>query len=453
MASIKQHTLFWGSSYDRGLDTLLFLWPDIKEKFPDAVLHICYGWNLFDKANHDNPERMSWKKQVQMLMAQEGIVHHGRVGKKELQDIRRKCGIWAYPTAFQEINCITALDCQKDGAVPVTMDSFAMKETVGSGIKISGDITDVAVKDKFLKELLDLMGNEGRHAKEVKKGRAFAKDFLWKNIAGKWKTVFDTSVEIPLLSVITITIREGWWNIMADNLSRQTYKNFEWIIVDDYKKDRSKIADEYAKRYGLNIRYIRGDKALGKYKRKHGLVRANNMGWRASKGELCVFIQDFIIIPEDGLETIVGLYRHNKDALIAPVDEYWFPKKPNKSNKKDWWDNNVDILDRFSWRNIRVQFSGIRETENPSDFEMNYSAIPKAILDHLNGWYEFFDDGMGYDNVEIAHRALGEGYRILIDDTNIATCIDIGHHGFPLNTEGWDKFLTGDYPNVRKDNE
>ena len=114
---MRRNKVFWGSSYDRGLSNLLFIWPDVIKADPTAELHITYGWDLFVKAYNNNPERMAWKKQIDLLIDQKGITHHGRVGKKKLKDIRRSCGIWAYPTAFTEINCITALDCQKDGVV------------------------------------------------------------------------------------------------------------------------------------------------------------------------------------------------------------------------------------------------------------------------------------------------------------------------------------------------
>jgi len=137
-----KHKLFYGSSYDRGLDILLGMWPRIIEDYPDTELHVCYGWNLFDVAFANNPERMAWKDRMNELMKQKGITHHGRLGKKELKKVRENCTIWAYPTYFAEINCITALDCQSDGVVPVTMDDFALSETVGSGIKVKGDIYD-----------------------------------------------------------------------------------------------------------------------------------------------------------------------------------------------------------------------------------------------------------------------------------------------------------------------
>lgn len=187
----RHHKLFYGSSYDRGLDILLDMWPEIKKEYPDATLDLCYGWNLFLAAYQNNPERMAWRDKLDKQMASDGITHHGRVGKKELAEIRRQCGIWAYPTYFTEINCITALDAQADGLVPVTMNLAALSETVGSGIKIDGDIFYPEVRDRYLKELLTLMGDEKRWKEESDKARNFAKDFSWEKIAKKWESVFN----------------------------------------------------------------------------------------------------------------------------------------------------------------------------------------------------------------------------------------------------------------------
>ena len=66
----------------------------------------------------------------------------------------------------------------------------------------------------------------------------------------------------------------------------------------------------------------------------------------------------------------------------------------------------------------------MRESNNPGDFEMNYGAVPKKVVEAVGGWYEFFNDGLGYDNTEFAYRALSLGYKIIIDDTNQAIGID-----------------------------
>ena len=59
---------------------------------------------------------------------------------------------------------------------------------------------------------------------------------------------------------------------------------------------------------------------------------------------------------------------------------------------------------------------------------MNYGAIPKKILDKLNGWWEFTDNGLGFDNTDIAHRHLESGGEIIVDDTNICKCINLWPH-------------------------
>lgn len=186
MKDQKNHNLFYGSSYDRGLDILLNMWPAIRKAVPDAQLHIAYGWDLFLVGYRDNPERMAWKDMIDKAMKQHGIKHYGRLGKVKLSKLREKCGIWAYPTYFAEINCITALESQAAGLVPVTMNSFALKETVGSGVKIDGDIYDLKTQKEYIKALLEMMTNTAKWQEESAKAVEFAKNYSWETIADKW---------------------------------------------------------------------------------------------------------------------------------------------------------------------------------------------------------------------------------------------------------------------------
>lgn len=426
---MKQHKLFYGSSYDRGLDILLEMWPEIKNKFPDATLDICYGWDLFDKVMHNNPERVAWKEKMVELMDQVDIIHHGRLGKKELEEVRKQCGILAYPTYFTEINCITVLEAMKDGLVPVTTDLAALKETNDCGVLVEGDIEDEDVKKKYLDTLLEVMEDEKLYKEKQQKCLQKAKKRSWNKIANQWDEVFTTHRSFtPPVSIVTPTIRQGWWNVMAHNLSKQTYQNIiEWIIVDDYKEDRSALATEYAKKYDITIRYVRGkDRQV---KRTYGLCNANNTGLQEAKGELLVILQDFMFIPENGIEQLVDIYRRTPNALIAPTDEMYYPNIQPDITSEDWFHGKLDIKGDLIWRNNRNQFLGMRDSTNPYEFEQNYCAIPVKIAKELGGWWEFYDEGLGFDNTSIAYRALQMGYRIIVDDTNVAYGID---HWKPL---------------------
>lgn len=162
------------------------MWPTIRASFPDATLDIAYGWDLFIKGYANNPERMAWMDRLNEQMKQPGITHHGRLGKQELWGFRSQCGIWTYPTDFFEINCITALESQADGLVPVTMDYGALQETVQSGVRVKGDIYDEEAQAEYLKELLSMMGDEKRWLEESEKAKKFARAYVWDTIAKTW---------------------------------------------------------------------------------------------------------------------------------------------------------------------------------------------------------------------------------------------------------------------------
>lgn len=190
---MKQHKLWWQSSFDRGIQHILRMWPKIKETYPDATLDLAYGWGLFAQRFADNPERMQWMDNMNKLMEAPGITNHGKVGTEELAKLRSKCGIWVYPTDFDEINCMGALECQASGVVPCVINKAALKETVGSGIKVDGDIYDPETREEYLKQLLSLMGDEKRWKAEQAKGYEFAKAFTWENLSKEWIKEFMAS--------------------------------------------------------------------------------------------------------------------------------------------------------------------------------------------------------------------------------------------------------------------
>jgi len=407
---------------------LLSMWSAIKGKIPDAELHIAYGWNNFDKIAGTNPERMRWKHDMELAMDQPGIIHHGRIGKEELKKLRLECGILAYSTDFFEINCITALECQQDGCVPVVMNQSdwenekiytALDETVYAGVKVEGVIS----KDqkRYFDALIMLMGEEEGWKTLSELGKKGAKKYQWENIAKEWVTEFQSTLKEPLVTIYTPSIRKGFWNLMASNIAGQTYKNVEWIVVDDYPKDRSYQMNKACKKWGIKGKYLRGGKTNKFY---YGLSSANNIAWKNMSGELLVCLQDFVLMPRMGIEMYVDIYRHHPKAMIAGTDVYHFLKlKPNVESE-DWFNGELDVVGAFSWENQRNLGIGIRRSESPIELEMNYCAIPKSVIDSVGGWYEFFNDGLGFDNTEIAYRALLLGNQLLVDDTNVVTCLD-----------------------------
>lgn len=240
------------------------------------------------------------------------------------------------------------------------------------------------------------------------------------------------------ITIVTPTIRNGWWNIMAENLSHQTYKDFTWLVIDDAKEDRSKIAAKYAKKYKLDIQYAKAKKASPQ--RKYGLVNANNSVCDLNDADLFIWLQDFILIDKDAVENIERLANIYPSTLIACVDDAFDSAIPfDLENKEDYFNGCLDIqgermMSEFTkkpyscWRN---RGRGERMCDDPYEFEMNFCAIPRSIIKSLNGWWEFMDDGFGFDNTEFAYRALKRFKMIVAQDI-----IGIGINHSPLEKTG-----------------
>lgn len=183
----NQYTSIWSSSYDRGIQYLLDMWPEIKKAVPEAELLITYGWNLFDNAFTDNPERQNWKGEMVKKMNQPGIKHLGRIGQVEMVKLLKEIGLWVYPTEFQEISCISAMKAQIYGAIPVTMNYCALKETVKYGSKINGDIADPKVQEVFKKEWISWLKDTERQKETRRVMMENSKDlFSWSGVVKEW---------------------------------------------------------------------------------------------------------------------------------------------------------------------------------------------------------------------------------------------------------------------------
>ncbi len=135
------HRFVYLSSPDRGLVKALELWPGIKDRLPDAELHIFYGWENYDKM-HGSPE---WKMEIMAKSRQDGVVWHGRIGQQHLATELLQSSVMLYPAdPFNETFCIAALEAQAAGCVPLTRNNGALPETNARGILLPNDASDEA---------------------------------------------------------------------------------------------------------------------------------------------------------------------------------------------------------------------------------------------------------------------------------------------------------------------
>jgi len=184
-----KNNLVWTSSYDRGLLPLLEMWADVKKEVPDATLDVYYGFGLLDSSPAGkHKDYRVWKDNMERLLAQDGVTHHGRVGTDEIAKAYLKAEAWAYPTSFPEISCITAMKAQAAGAIPVSTDYAALKETIKEGILIEGDSKDPEVVEEFKTKLIELLKDDKK--KEDIRAKLGKHDFSWNSVAKAWDEAF-----------------------------------------------------------------------------------------------------------------------------------------------------------------------------------------------------------------------------------------------------------------------
>ena len=90
-----------------------------------------------------------------------------------------------------------------------------------------------------------------------------------------------------------------------ESLVKQTYQNFEIILVNDGSTDNSsKICEEYKKKY-KNIKYISIE--------NHGVSYARNLGIAEASGEYLYFMDSDDILIKDCFENFIN---YNPDSTI-----------------------------------------------------------------------------------------------------------------------------------------
>lgn len=188
-AEKKPYSVIYPSAYYRGLEYLLNMWPEVKKQVPEATLDVFYGWESWVKLEGQDEFYLKMVDKFKK-MKKLGVTEHGRVDHKTLAKKYQESKVWAYPTEFPEIHCITALKANMAGCKPVITDVAALKETGGPNatyIETDRIYHDQYSQDKFVKELVKALKEEHNTEEQIK----WAKQHDWSEISKAWKEVID----------------------------------------------------------------------------------------------------------------------------------------------------------------------------------------------------------------------------------------------------------------------
>jgi glycosyltransferase involved in cell wall biosynthesis len=156
--------MIYASSPDRGLVCLLKVFKRAQEWVKNLELHVFYGFDNIDKliaSNQNNKDYAKLKAEVTKLCQMPGVIWRGRINQPDLIREWFSAGIWCHPSVFTETGCITSMEAQACGAIPITTPIWAVAENVKHGMFIQGNpYIDPIVQARFVSAIYRLVADE-----------------------------------------------------------------------------------------------------------------------------------------------------------------------------------------------------------------------------------------------------------------------------------------------------
>ena len=218
-----------------------------------------------------------------------------------------------------------------------------------------------------------------------------------------------------------------------DALTKQTYKNFEVVIVDGGSIDKTKeVVDEFSHKLEILFTNQRG-----------GLVKQENKGWRISNGSIVVRTDDDVIASPDWIWEILNAF--NSSENIGGVTGPTIMPEERKDYRDLFYFQKKFIKGSFFWKiigNIYFNYFLEREPQAVSKWfrcgafslGSNYEeclnikgyievtnqeacnmAVRKGLLEKINGFDEAFKGIGEYNEPDVTFKIRKLGYRIIFN--------------------------------------
>jgi len=203
-------------------------------------------------------------------------------------------------------------------------------------------------------------------------------------------------MNLPKVSIIIVNWNgKKWLEKCLESVSKQTYKKYEVIVVDNGSEDESR---EYVKKYFPATILIELDK-------NYGFAKANNIGIKSAKGDLVFLLNNDTTIDKDMLENIAPLFDNPRIGTIQP--------RIVRMDDK----NKLDLAGAFWTQTTFLHYFGLDGKRSSKKFNVpmrvfsNKGAamfVRKSMLDKIGGFDEDF--WSYYEETDLCHRAWLSGF-------------------------------------------
>jgi GT2 family glycosyltransferase len=206
----------------------------------------------------------------------------------------------------------------------------------------------------------------------------------------------------PFVSIVILT-----WNSeifiehCLESLAWQSYKNFEVIIVDNASGDETlKRIDSCAHR-SIVSKVITNKKNLG-------CAGGNNVGWRASSGEIVIFLNPDTFVTKSWLEELVKALKGNPEAVIAGCKIY-YPNTHTLQHAGGILHPN-GMTDHYgNGKEDAGQYDELRDVDYVTGAAI---AVKRDFMDLVGGFDEDYHPAY-YEETDLCYRAHKKGFKVL----------------------------------------
>jgi GT2 family glycosyltransferase len=175
-------------------------------------------------------------------------------------------------------------------------------------------------------------------------------------------------------------------------LSRQTLDpaRFELVLVEDAKNEFAPVVGERA----FAVRVLRGTKP--------GASSARNVGWRAARAPVVLFLGDDIIGAPDLLEQHVAWHEQHQEETTGVLGHVRWARELKGTAFMRWLDRGI----QFDYRTIRGIEAGA------GHFYTANISLKRSMLERTGG---FDEDGFPfiYEDIDLGLRVFQHGFSLL----------------------------------------
>lgn len=180
--------LIYTSTPFRGLELLPGIFKEIKKAHPDATLAIYSGTEVYQSEQsrqYLNQLTEKYRPVFTELEQIDGVTIYGNVIQSELAKALLASEILCYPNTFAETSCISIMEAQAAGVIPVTSALAALPETVGAaGVLVHGTPGSADYIHNFISAINNLLADPATRKDRAQAARLYAQnEHSWQAVA------------------------------------------------------------------------------------------------------------------------------------------------------------------------------------------------------------------------------------------------------------------------------